>query len=598
MPNSPAKEQAEVVSYDIKIGGQPLQDSFEVLSIDVERSINRIATAKLAFILQLGTGENLTFEQTESSTFEPGAEVEISVGSVDVKSLIFKGIIVNLSVRNHGGGSNEWIVMCSDKAVKMSLGRQSKSFLNMKDSAVISSIVGDYGLSATVDSTDVTHKQLVQYQSNDWDFIMERAEANGLWVYTNDGDLLIKKPLSQGSPELLLDFENDVLSFDFGIDARFQNSSYTCESWDSKAQAAAEGKSAEPDLSEPGNLTGKSLGTKMHPTPEFHRTAAQLDKDELKSWADALLLKSRLSRMCGTVTFFGNTNVHLNKMVELSGFGARFNGQPVVTSIHHEVRAGFWQTTVGFGLPPYWYHEQRTVSASPAGGLLPSVQGLLAGVVLKISDDPDGLYRIKVDAPLLLGGNDGIWTRLIQFYATSGKGSFFLPEVGDEVILGFLNGDPRYPVIIGSVYSEKNKPKYTPDAENKIKAIVTKNELMIEFNDTDKVLTISTPAGNEFTLSDKDKSIKLKDQSGNVVEMKSAGISLSSIQDITLDAKGKISMSAVQDISLSSTGGNVSLKGLNIEAQAQISATVKGTASAELSASGNTMVKGAMVMIN
>jgi uncharacterized protein involved in type VI secretion and phage assembly len=219
-------------------------------------------------------------------------------------------------------------------------------------------------------------------------------------------------------------------------------------------------------------------------------------------------------------------------------------------------------------------------------------------VVLKISDDPDGEYRIKVDVPLLLGNNDGIWARLIQFYASSGKGSFFLPEPGDEVILGFLNNDPRFPVIVGSVYGTQNKPKYTPDAQNSIKAIVTKNNLKIELDDKNKVLTISTPGGNQFVLSDKDKSILVKDQSGNKIEMTSSGISLDSIKDVNIKAKGKISLNAVQDISLSATGGNVNLDGLNVEAKAKVAASVQGTASAELKSSGMTSVKGSMVMIN
>ena len=173
-----------------------------------------------------------------------------------------------------------------------------------------------------------------------------------------------------------------------------------------------------------------------------------------------------------------------------------------------------------------------------------------------------------------------------------------MPEVGDEVILGFFDGDPRFPVIIGSVYSSKNKPKYTPDAKNSIKAIVTKNDLKIELDDENMALTISTPAGNQFVLSDKDKSIRVKDQSGNKIEMTTSGISMSSIKDVSIDAKGKITLSAVQDISIAASGGNVSVEGLNVEAKAQMEASVQGTASAEIKSTGVTTVKGSMVMIN
>ena len=598
MPASPANLQAEVVSYDIKVSGQFIKDTYEVLSIEVDKAVGRINTAQIVFFLPFEAGEDSSFLLSEATEFEPGNKIEIAVGSAETKTTIFKGIIVNQSVRNHGAQSNEWVLRCSDESVKLTLGHKSKNFANMADSAIIASVIGDAGLSCTVESTAVTHKQLVQYQCNDWDFVLERAEANGLLVYSEDGTVTVKKPLASGEPILLIDFGTDVLSYDFGVDSRFQLSAVTCSAWEGNTLKMAEGKSTEPSLSTHGNLDGKKMGSALCANPALHGSSAPLEQDEIKNWASALLLKSRLAKITGTVTFFGNALPKLNTLVKLAGFGARFNGTPMVTSIRHEVRAGLWQTTLGFGLQPEWYHAQRAVNAPPAGGLLPAVQGLQPGVVLKISDDPDGLYRIKVDAPLLLGSGDGIWARLIQFYATAGKGSFFLPEVGDEVILGFFDGDPRFPVIIGSVYSSKNKPQYTPDAKNSIKAIVTKNDLKIELDDENKVLTISTPAGNQFVLSDKDKSIRVKDQSGNKIEMTTSGISMSSIKDVSIDAKGKITLSAVQDISISASGGNVSVEGLNVEAKAQMEASVQGTASAEIKSTGVTTVKGSMVMIN
>ncbi|MFK8162802.1 MAG: phage baseplate assembly protein V, partial [Lewinella sp.] len=185
-----------------------------------------------------------------------------------------------------------------------------------------------------------------------------------------------------------------------------------------------------------------------------------------------------------------------------------------------------------------------------------------------------------------------------SLYATNGKGSFILPEVGDEVFLGFLNDDPRFAIILGSAYSSKNPPPYTADKENSIKALVTRNDLKIELNDKDKVLTISTPAGNTFTLSDKDRSITVEDQNSNKVTMDSSGITLKSPKDITIDAGGKLTLKARQQVNVTSTGGDVSLKGLNVKADGKVGATVKGGASAELSAGGQTTVKGAMVMIN
>lgn len=598
-PVKPFLELVEVVSFDISINNSPLKDNFQVLSIEVERHLNKVATAKLSIMLPFGSGDNEAFDLTKDEHFYPGNPIQIAAGDENSKKVIFKGLIVQTGIRNLQGQYNEWQIQCSDESVKMSLGCRSKSYANMKDSAVISAIAGEYGLSPTVDATQITHKQLVQYQSNDWDFILERAEANGLVVYTEDNKLMAKKPLASGEATLLIDYESDTIAYDMNVDARNQLVSTNCSSWDTTKLATVKGSSQEPSLSAQGKLKGKDLGQKFHPTAAEYSSLALMDQSELKEWANGLLLKSRLSRLQGSVTFYGNATPKLNTIVTLSGFGVHFNGDALVTGIRHEIKKGFWKTTVFFGLPPASYHEQRNSSAAQAGGLLPAIQGLQNAVVKKISDDPDGLYRVQVDAPTLLGDTDGIWARLIQFYGTSGKGSFFYPEVGDEVLLGFINGDPRFPVILGTLYGGKNKPPYTPDQDNKIKAIVTKNDLKLEMDDKDKVITISTPGGNQIILSDKDSSILIKDKSGNKVEMNSSGIKLDSFKDIVINAgKGKITLSALQDISVSSSAGNVSISGLNVDAKANIAFSAQGNASAELKSAASTAVKGAIVMIN
>lgn len=112
-----------------------------------------------------------------------------------------------------------------------------------------------------------------------------------------------------------------------------------------------------------------------------------------------------------------------------------------------------------------------------------------------------------------------------------------------------------------------------------------------------KVITILTPGNNTIVISDKNQSILIQDQSDNKVELSSNGISLDSPKDISMTSSGKISLEATGEISISSQA-DVKLSGLNIEHSADVGLTAKGGASAELSAGGNTTVKGAMVMIN
>jgi uncharacterized protein involved in type VI secretion and phage assembly len=237
------------------------------------------------------------------------------------------------------------------------------------------------------------------------------------------------------------------------------------------------------------------------------------------------------------------------------------------------------------------------VVAPPASGLLPGIGGLQIGVVLKLDGDPLNAQRIQISLPVTQAQTQGVWARLIQGYASNGFGAFFLPEVGDEVIVGFLNDDPCHPVVIGAVYSANHVPPYAIEAANDTKAIVTRARHVIAFDEKNKTVTITTPGKNKVVFDDTAQSILLQDQHNNSVKLSEAGIACDSPYDITLTAQGSIRMSANVSIELTAQA-DVKAAGLNVQCEAQVGFTGKGGATAELSAAGQTTVQGAMVMIN
>lgn len=308
------------------------------------------------------------------------------------------------------------------------------------------------------------------------------------------------------------------------------------------------------------------------------------------------LTQEESSMKKGALTFVGNARPKLNTKIELAGFGKAYSGDVLITAVHHEVTEGNWQTRVGFGLDSSIDSSGSNTDMVHLN--LDEVSGLVIGTVKKIDADPKGEHLIQVEIPFNASSSAEIWARLSNFYATNGKGSFFLPEVGDEVVLGFLNDDPRDPVILGALYSSEISPPYTANDKNSIKALVTKNDLTIEFNDKDEILTIKTAKGNTFILSDKDKSVTTQDQNGNKIVMNKDGISIVSTKDLTIKATGKINVNATQAITTKSSGGDVAVQALNVNLKAQMALSAEGSTSAELKASGQTSVKGAMVMIN
>ncbi|RZL31466.1 MAG: hypothetical protein EOP35_21970 [Rubrivivax sp.] len=369
-------------------------------------------------------------------------------------------------------------------------------------------------------------------------------------------------------------------------------------SWDPKAQAALEGSAADPaSLPAQGDLDSAALSEVIGLASLRMQAGAPQTEAMLSQWAKAQQTKSGLARVRGKVRFQGSAKARVGELIELKGVGKRFSGNAFITGLRHEIADGAWTTEADFGLDPDWFCNRPDVQAPAAGALLPPVAGLQIGVVMKLDADPAGEHRIQVKLPVLQAETEGVWARLMQSHASSGFGSFMLPEVGDEVVLGYFAADPSHPVVLGSLYSSSRTPPYELAAPNDTKALVTRCKHKLEFDEKDKVITLTTPGGNRVVLSDKDKSILLEDENGNTVKLSPSGIALDSPKDISLTAKGGITLDAVSSISLTAKA-DVKASGLNVSCQAQIGFTGKGNATAELSAAGQTVVKGALVMIN
>jgi uncharacterized protein involved in type VI secretion and phage assembly len=181
------------------------------------------------------------------------------------------------------------------------------------------------------------------------------------------------------------------------------------------------------------------------------------------------------------------------------------------------------------------------------------------------------------------GGTDaqGVWARMSTVFAGENRGMVFRPELEDEVVLGFINGDPRNPVILGALHSNVNAAPIDASDDNFEKGIYTKGEMKLTFDDDKKNILIETQSGNSILLSEENGEIVVADENDNTITMNSDGITLESASDITLKASG-----------------DVKVEGTNVEAKADAGLTMQGGASADLKSDGNATVKGSMVMIN
>ncbi|WP_281239881.1 type VI secretion system tip protein VgrG [Flavobacterium praedii] len=588
-----------IATFSIKVNGEIIPDLFNIYSIHVEKNINRIPIAKI--VILDGEPNTGTFDASSSATFLPGATISIEAGYDSKNELIFKGIITSQSIRIDSIVGSALEVECRDPAVKMIVGRKSITYNNKKDSDIISSIIGSYsGLTSEVSTTTTTWPEQVQYYVTDWDYILALAEANGLIVTTINGKVAVNAPDSNTSSVLKVSYGDGLMEFNAKLNSIPQLGNVTSNSWDFKNQAILNGQ-ATPNEAGAGNLSTKKLSEVIGLSVYQLQTSAPLETTDLNSWSKAQIVKSEYSKIIGEAKFQGTSLIDPGKCMTFDGLGDRFNGDYLISGVIHELSEGNWLSTVNLGLSPNWFTEEPDVMAPPASGLLPGARGLLNGTVKQLFGDPDSQYRILVNVLFFDTNGAGIWARLSNFYSTSGAGAFFLPEVGDEVILGFLNEDPRFPVILGSLYSNSKIKPFTglePNEKNSIKAIVSKSGISIEFDDENKIWTVATPSKNTINISDKDKQITIKDQNQNSIVMSSSGIDMSSPKSINISAQEKVTIKGTQGIEIESNGGDVETKGLNIKESAAMQYAAHGEQMAEVSGGMELTLKGAMVMIN
>lgn len=597
MADSPQLDTSGVLKVTITSNGAVLPTSAELVSVEIFKAINRIPTAWITVLDGDMPDEN--FPVSDTDLFAPGQSIVINVGYGAQVKQVFSGVVVRHGLSIKEGNKACLNIECRSHAAKLTIGRNNANYVDMKDSDIISQLLSPCGLRADVTATSTQHKEIVQYYSPDWDFIIARAEANGMLVIADDDSVSVEVPQTSAAAVLKVTYGIDLMEFEADIDARTQLTSVVGVAWDPSTQAMVQQTANPASLYEQGNLSATVLAKVVGPSAYRLQTTVPLQAADIKSWADARQMKAALAKIRGRMKFQGSANAKPGTMIELVGVGKRFSGSVYLSAVTHEVRDGNWITQAEFGMSPNWFMQERGSGGEnlAASGLLPAVSGLQIGVVKKLDADPEGQFKIQVAISVLQASTEGVWARLSSFYGSSGGGAFFIPEVGDEVIVGYFNNDPSHPVVLGSLYSSQRKMPYELTANNYTKALWTKGLLKVIFDDDKKVITIVTPANNTIVLSDDLKSICLTDQNSNKIEMNSRGILLDSPKDIVLNAKGKVTITAVQNIE-STTHATLQNQALNIKNNANASFVATGAASAELSASGQTTVKGAMVMIN
>ena len=566
--------------FTVKVGGEAVPREHHLLSVSVVSVANRIASARLAYAD--GSAAAGQFELSSSALFAPGASVEVLAGAGGSPELLFKGVVVrhSLKVREHSG--SQLIVECRHAASRLALQRRSANHLEQQDGAVIEALLGGADLGAEVEATAVTHPQLVQHDISDWDFIVTRALANGRLVLTRGADIAVRAP-ALGRPLATLQFGATLLEFDAEIDARDQSSAVQTVTWSPADQTLRTLDGDEPGFKAPGNFDTDTLASGAG-NATLARPHAALADAEATALASALRLLTRVDQVSGRAKCVGIGSLQCGDTVTLAGVGDRCSGDVLVTGVRHEMdTVQGWRTHLQFGGVGMGADDAlRERLAEPrAAQMLATVAGLQIGVVTD-NEDPAGEFRVRVRLPLVNGSDDGVWARVSSIDAGSERGMLIRPEIGDEVVLGFFDNDPRQPVLLGMLHSSAHAAPLAPSNDNHEKAFVSRSGMKLHFDDDKRVLTLSTPAGNTLVLDEDAQGIRLEDQNGNKLQMGPDGITIESASALTVKSATESAFEA----------------GTTFGVEAGVELKLEGAASAELSSGGIAKLRGSLVQIN
>lgn len=559
--------------FTVKAGGEVVPREHQLLSVSVTLAANRIASARLVYVD--GTAASGQFPLSDSDLFKPGQRIEILAGAGRDNVSVFVGVAVRQGVRVRESAASQLVVDCRHAAMKLSVAERSSDYFEQSDSEIVEAVLAAAGIGADVESTSLKHKQLIQYHSTDWDFLLDRARANGQLVWCEGEKVVVRKPSLDDATVCTLQYGATLMEFEGEIDARRQHPAVKGACWDAASQDLVEVEGDTPSFAAPGNLSSDDLAGVADVPFDVRHPA--LPEAEAQAWVDGIALAQRLDQVSGRGKCEGIATVKPGSVVELAGLGRRFNGKVFVSGVRHEYSlVQGWKTHVQFGGV-----DAGTPARERAASLLPSVAGLQIGVVTS-NEDPDGEHRVRVRLPLLGLSSDGLWARVASLDAGDDRGFFVRPEIGDEVTVGFLADDPRHPVILGMLHSSAKPAPLPGSDDNHEKMLKTRSGMRLHFDDEKIVMTLDTPAGNSLVLDEDQKSLTLADQHGNKLVMDADGIHIDSVKAIEWRAGSETKMEATA--------------GFEIKAGTELK--LEGSASAELKGGGMAKLSGAMVQIN
>jgi len=545
-----------------------------------------------------------TYAFAGSDTVTLGNPVEVHARD---RGLLIAGDITGITVEHRNGSAPELVVVVHDRAYRLARATKVATYVKATYSGVVSELAQAHGMRVSVDSTNATVDYLMQVDS-DLALLDALADRVGYDWWVEDGTLHFKKPVAGDTVELKL--ADDLLAFSVRASGLHADS-VRVDGWDRQQQQAvtSNATTSAADLKPDASLVSAytSPGSKLGGSAElFSAAMAASSPDEATALSNAIRDRAVAGAVTARGVLLGDPRLKPGVCVHVTGAGP-IAGKYHVTEVEHVFRSSGFETrfVAGDRRPTSLVDTLAGGTGAAASGGHGSAfhhAGLVVGQVTNINDDQK-VGRVKVRYPGLSTEEESGWARVVTMGGGKNRGMVFLPEVGDEVLVGFEGGDLRQPVVLGGLYGAKSTiPKW--DVEQGAvngRRITSRLGHFVELGDgtsPDAQHVLLELAGGKSKLRLGKDRVDLEVPAGVPVALKSGQGSITIGDDGSVTLKGtKIVIEGDQKVSITSQG-QAEFKGgpsTTVESSGQM--VVKGTM-VQIEGSGITEVKGSMVKIN
>jgi uncharacterized protein involved in type VI secretion and phage assembly len=601
----------------LKINGKPAPPELveDIIEISVEESLHLPSMFTLVVHNVYDSADQEDKQPWKNEKyFKIGDSLDIGFATSTTKSsefskeeqnyLIQKGEIVAIEVSFTDKSDAPIIIRGYDTAHRLHHGRHNRSFLNQTAAEIVKKIAQEVGIKVDqVDNKGVPYDYLFQENQTNWEFLHELAALNGMELFVQDNKLNFRTPSSKPSLKpLKLKWLIDITHFHPRATSAQQVKSVEVRSWDyTKKKPITSTASSEKVVTKTSIGQGSSTSSDFHlkQPPEM----IVVDKPVSTQQQADVIAQALCNELGGDFISAdgraeGNPQIRPAQIISLEGIGDLFSGNYYVTETRHLYRERVYKTE--FSVRGLRSNSLLTTIAPPVR--LRPAQTFLTGIVTD-NLDKQNMGRVKVQFPTLTETDKDTsnWARVVGLGAGKNRGFYCLPEIGDEVLVGFEHGNITRPYIIGAVWNGKDTP---PEAVNdtihkgnvRLRTIRTRTGHTIEFVEEDlgsgiedkncagvyihtfgghhvrmkdstsaKGVTITTSGGHHINLNDTpQKSIEIKTAAGQhltfneepmIVSLQTKGvINIQAAAEASINAGGAVAINAKGAVAIDATG--------------------------------------------